>query len=66
MKYESGRSMIEMMGVLAIMGVITVAAVAAISSAKKTQKRNAFPREILVFFLSYDCRRRNCLSSNAL
>ena len=47
MKYESGRSMIEMMGVLAIMGVITVAAVAAISSAMKTQKRNQVNDEVL-------------------
>ena len=30
MKQESGRSMIEMMGVLAIMGVITVGAIAAV------------------------------------
>ena len=33
MRQESGRSMIEMMGVLAIMGVITVGAIAAISTA---------------------------------
>ena len=35
---ESGRSMIEMMGVLDIMGFITVGAVAAISSAMNLQK----------------------------
>lgn len=35
---ESGRSMIEMLGVLAIMGVITVGAVGMISTAMRTQK----------------------------
>lgn len=35
---ESGRSMIEMMGVIAIMGAITVGAVAMISTAMRTQK----------------------------
>ncbi len=44
---ESGRSMIEMMGVLAIMGVITVGAVAAISSAMNLQKRNTVNDEVL-------------------
>lgn len=41
MKQESGRSMIEMLGVLAIMGVITVGAIAMISTAMRTQKHNA-------------------------
>ena len=40
MKQESGRSMIEMLGVLAIMGVITVGAIALISRAMRTQKHN--------------------------
>ncbi len=44
---ESGRSMIEMMGVLAIMGVITVGAIAAISSAMKLQKQNTVNDEVL-------------------
>ena len=35
---ESGRSMIEMLGVLAIMGVITVGAIGMISTAMRTQK----------------------------
>ncbi|HIU65396.1 MAG TPA: type II secretion system protein [Candidatus Enterousia avicola] len=47
MKQESGRSMIEMMGVLAIMGVITVGAIAAISSAMKSQKVNTVNDEVL-------------------
>ena len=38
MKQESGRSMIEMLGVLAIMGVITVGAIGMISTAMRTQK----------------------------
>lgn len=38
MNQESGRSMIEMLGVLAIMGVITVGAIGMISSAMRTQK----------------------------
>ena len=41
MKQESGRSMIEMLGVLAIMGVITVGAIAMISTAMRTQKQSA-------------------------
>ncbi len=40
MKTESGRSMIEMLGVLAIMGVITVGAIAMISTAMRTQKHS--------------------------
>lgn len=47
MRQESGRSMIEMMGVLAIMGVITVGAIAAISSAMKLQKSNTVNDEVL-------------------
>ncbi len=47
MRQESGRSMIEMMGVLAIMGVITVGAIAAISSAMNMQKRNEVNDEVL-------------------
>lgn len=47
MKYESGRSMVEMMGVLAIMGVITVAAIAAISSAMNMQKHNEVNDQVL-------------------
>ena len=47
MKQESGRSMIEMLGVLAIMGVITVGAIGMISTAMRTQKRNAINDEVL-------------------
>ena len=47
MKYESGRSMIEMLGVLAIMGVITVGAIGMISTAMRTQKRNTVNEEVL-------------------
>ena len=39
MKQESGRSMIEMIGVLAIMAIITAGAFALISTAFSTQKR---------------------------
>ena len=48
MRQESGRSMIEMLGVLAIMGVITVAAVTMISTAMQTQKRTAVNDEVAV------------------
>ena len=41
MRQESGRSMIEMLGVLTIMGVLTVGAIGMISTAMRTQKRNA-------------------------
>ena len=41
MNQESGRSMIEMLGVLAIMGVLTIGAVGLISSAMRTQKISA-------------------------
>ena len=40
MKQESGRSMIEMIGVLAIMGIITAGAFVLISTALNTQKRS--------------------------
>lgn len=44
--HESGRSMIEMLGVLAIMGVITVAAVQMIGAALRSQKRTTVQDEI--------------------
>jgi len=47
MKQESGRSMIEMLGVLAIMGLITVGAIGMISTAMRTQKRSAVNDEII-------------------
>ena len=47
MKQESGRSMIEMLGVLAIMGVITVGAIGLISTAMRTQKRSVVNDEII-------------------
>lgn len=40
MRQESGRSMIEMIGVLAIMAIITAGAYALISMAMNTEKRN--------------------------
>ncbi len=40
MRQESGRSMIEMVGVLAIMGIITAGAFMLISTAINTQKRS--------------------------
>lgn len=43
---ESGRSMIEMLGVLAIMGVITVGAIAMISAAMRSQKRTTVQDEV--------------------
>ena len=46
-KQESGRSMIEMLGVLAIMGVITVGAIEMIQLAMNTQKRNTVNEEVL-------------------
>lgn len=46
MKHESGRSMIEMLGVLAIMGIITVGAIAMISAAMKSQKRTTVNDEV--------------------
>lgn len=47
MNQESGRSMIEMLGVLAIMGVITVGAIGMISTAMRTQRRNAVNDEVI-------------------
>lgn len=44
---ESGRSMIEMLGVLAIMGVITVGAVGMISTAMRTQKRSVVNDDVI-------------------
>ena len=52
MKYESGRSMIEMLGVLAIMGVITVGAIAMISTAMRTQKHNTTNDDVTQIVLS--------------
>ncbi len=46
MRQESGRSMIEMLGVLAIMGIITVGAITMISFAMKSQKRTAVTDDI--------------------
>ncbi len=43
---QSGRSMIEMLGVLAIMGVITVGAITMISAAMRSQKRSAVQDEV--------------------
>ncbi|MDR1071086.1 MAG: hypothetical protein LBL21_00375 [Rickettsiales bacterium] len=43
---ESGRSMIEMLGVLMIMGVITVAAVQMISAAMRSSKRTTVQDEV--------------------
>jgi len=43
---QSGRSMIEMLGVLAIMGVITVGAITMISAAMRSQKRTALQDEV--------------------
>lgn len=43
---ESGRSMIEMLGVLAIMGIITVGAISMISYAMRSQKRTAVNDEV--------------------
>ncbi len=47
MKQESGRSMIEMLGVLAIMGVITVGAISMITTAMRTQKRTTVNDEVV-------------------
>jgi type II secretory pathway pseudopilin PulG len=43
---QSGRSMVEMLGVLAIMGIITVGAITAISFAMRSQKRTAVNDEV--------------------
>ena len=45
-KQESGRSMVEMVGVLAIMGLITAAAFVLLSSGYKSQKRSQAADEI--------------------
>lgn len=47
MNQESGRSMIEMLGVLAIMGVITVGAIGMITTAMRTQKRSAVNDDVI-------------------
>lgn len=47
MKQESGRSMIEMLGVLLIMGVLTVTSVGMISMAMRTQKRATVNDEVI-------------------
>jgi type II secretory pathway pseudopilin PulG len=43
---ESGRSMIEMLGVLAIMGVITVAAIAMITAAMRSAHRSSVQDQV--------------------
>lgn len=45
-KQESGRSMVEMVGVLAVMGLITAGAFVLINSGLKTQKRSSATDEI--------------------
>ena len=45
-KYESGRSMVEMVGVLAVMGLITAGAFVLMRSGMATQKRNRAQDEI--------------------
>ncbi len=47
MNQESGRSMIEMLGVLAIMGIITVGAIGMISTAMRTQKLTEVNDEVI-------------------
>ena len=47
MRQESGRSMIEMIGVLAIMAIITAAAFALISTAFSTQKRGRVTDDVV-------------------
>lgn len=46
MRQESGRSMIEMLGVLAIMGIITVGAVLIIKNAMNIQRRTTVSDEV--------------------
>lgn len=46
-KQQSGRSMIEMVGVLAVMGLITAGAFVLISSASSSQKRNRATDDIM-------------------
>ncbi|MCL1785999.1 MAG: hypothetical protein FWG39_02515 [Alphaproteobacteria bacterium] len=43
---QSGRSMIEMLGVLAIMGVITVAAIAMVTAAMRSANRSAVQDQV--------------------
>jgi type II secretory pathway pseudopilin PulG len=43
---ESGRSMIEMLGVLAIMGIITVAAIQMVGAAMRSQKRTTVQDDV--------------------
>jgi hypothetical protein len=45
-KHESGRSMIEMVGVLAVMGLITAGAFVLIQSGMSSQKRNRAAAEV--------------------
>jgi len=45
-KYESGRSMVEMVGVLAVMGLITAGAFVLMRSGMASQKRNRVQDEI--------------------
>ena len=47
MNQESGRSMIEMLGVLAIMGGITAGAIGMISTAMRTQKRSSVNDDVI-------------------
>jgi len=47
MKQESGRSMIEMLGVLAIMGIITAGAALLISRTMNIQKHNTVGEEVI-------------------
>ena len=46
MKYESGRSMVEMIGVLAIMGVITAGAILLINVGLNSSKRRSVDDEV--------------------
>lgn len=47
MKQESGRSMIEMIGVLAIMGALTATAIATYTYAMKMQKRSTVSQDVI-------------------
>ncbi|MFQ6739638.1 MAG: type II secretion system protein [Alphaproteobacteria bacterium] len=49
---ESGRSMIEMLGVLAIMGVITVGAIGMIASAMRMQKQSTVNDDVVMMVTS--------------
>ena len=48
MKYESGRSMVEMMGVLAIMGVITAGAALLINVGLNSSKRSTVVDQVTI------------------